>query len=75
MNVASEIESPDAPNLLTLTQAEAQARVEQLRGMLQKLDVQRSAIESEIRALGPSAHPEIAYGDHYTPRDYMPGWK
>jgi hypothetical protein len=74
MNVLSEVETPDGTAALALTPAEAQARIEQLRGVLQKLDVQRSSVESEIRALGLIANPETAYGDHYTPRGHMPAW-
>jgi hypothetical protein len=74
MNVLTEVENPDGSNLAALTPEQAQARIEQLRGVLQKLDVQRSSVESEIRALGLIANPETAYGDHYTPRGHMPAW-
>ena len=74
MNVLSEVETPDGPAALALTPAEARARIDQLRGVLQKLDVHRSSVESEIRALDRIANPETAYGDHYTPRNYVPGW-
>lgn len=74
MNVLTEVENPDGSNLAALTQEQAQARIEQLRGVLQGLDVKRAAAESEIRALDRIANPETAYGDHYTPRGHMPAW-
>ena len=74
MNVLTEVENPDGSNLAALTPEQAQARIEQLRGVLQKLDVHRSSVESEIRALDRISNPETAYGDHYTPRGYVPAW-
>ena len=57
MNVLTET----ADGVRALTAHEAGARIEHLRGELQRIDARKAAIESEIRALHPVAHPEDAY--------------
>lgn len=72
MNVLTET----ATGPVCMSPAEADKCIAYLRRRLSHAERdEQLRLTEDIRKLALVTHPETAYGEHYTPAGYVPGWQ